>query len=331
MWEQRLGRAVDPLPDPRDLLLPLRDLVADADVVVVNMEAAIGERRVPGKCGPRSRNCYAMRSPNASAAALREIAGDTSVAVVANIANNHSGDAGPSGRAETIERLEAAGVYVTGADTIATEVVTSRGDTVAVLGFSTSPGTPDVRDLAAVRRHVERAARKYSRVIVTMHLGGEGSGAQRTRDVEERLGSERRGNPVQFATTASRAGANLIAGHGPHVMRAIEWRNGALVAYSLGNLVTDGPFSFRSPNDRAGILCATLARDGTVTEAQLRATVQSPPGLVAADPGRRAITLVDSLGRLDFPGSRASLDSLGRIQVPVRSPRVPVAKDSVPR
>src|SRR5205085_9585279 len=136
-----------------------------------------------------------------------------------------------------IALLQAAGVLVTGADTLATVAVTASGDTVAFLGFSTS-GIPDARDLAAVRRHVERASLQYPRVVVTMHLGAEGRGAQRTRNVNERLQREQRGNPVAFARAVRAGAANLVIGHGPHVMRALEWREGMLVAYSLGNLVT---------------------------------------------------------------------------------------------
>lgn len=330
LWEQRLGVSVVPLPAPDSLLRPLQPLMAGADLVLVNVEAAIGEGRAPRKCGRRSTMCYAMRSPIAAALALRGIAGDTSVVVVGNVANNHGGDAGLAGRTETIEHLRNAGVLVTGADTLPTVAVTARGDTIAILGFATSTATPDARDYAAVRRHVERAARVYPRVIVTMHLGGEGAAAQRTRNREERLARERRGNPIAFARAARAGGAHLVVGHGPHVMRALEWRNGALVAYSLGNLVTYGPFSFKAPNDRAGVLCATLDSAGVVSGAELRSTVQSPPGLVAFDSTHRAAALADSLGRLDFPRTGARLDSTGRIAAPVPVEQVPVRKDRRP-
>jgi hypothetical protein len=95
------------------------------------------------------------------------------------------------------------------------------------------------------------------------------------------------------------AGADLVVGHGPHVMRAAEWRGGALVLYSLGNLLTYGPFSFAEPMNRGAIACAVLEADGRVTDAVLRSTVQRPPGIVAADPTARSAVLVDSLSRLD--------------------------------
>ena len=293
----RGGARIQPLPDPASLLLPLRPLVEDADILLLNVEGAIGEGPFEPKCGPNSKNCYAFRQPITTARALRSLGGHSPV--VGNIANNHAGDAGQRGRRETIAHLEDAGVHVTGADTLATVVVTPAGDTVAFLGFSTSAG-PDPRDLAATRRHVARAAERYSRVVVTMHMGAEGAAAQRTPDSTEIfLGTVDRGNSVAFARTAVEAGADLVVGHGPHVMRAMEWRGDALIMYSLGNLLTYGPFSFAEPMNRGGIACASMARDGRIESAVLRPTVQTPPGRVRIDPSGRAAILVDSLSRLD--------------------------------
>jgi hypothetical protein len=299
--------------DPATLLAPLRPLVADADLVLLNVESAIGQGASESKCGPRSRNCFAFRAPPASAPALRALHRDG--VVIGNVANNHSRDAGPAGRGMTIAALERAGVVVTGADTLATPVRTPAGDTIGVLGFHTSETTPDARDTALVRRLVARAAGRYAAVIVTMHIGGEGFGAQRTMDVQERFLGADRGNPVAFADAAIQGGASLVIGHGPHVMRAVEWRErGALIAYSLGNLLTYGPFRMREPANRGAVLCATLDQHGRPRDAELRSTLQLAPGVLQADPSARAAALVDSLGRLDFPRTGARVGSGGRLQ-----------------
>ena len=99
-----------------------------------------------------------------------------------------------------------------------------------------------------------------------------------------------------------------------HVMRAIEWHGDALAIYSLGNLLTYGPFTMSEPLNRGGIACATLDGEGTVLEAVLRSTVQTPPGIARPDPTHRAAALVDSLGRLDFPLSGARLGPDGTIE-----------------
>jgi hypothetical protein len=124
-----------------------------------------------------------------------------------------------------------------------------------------------------------------------------------------------RGNPVAFADAAVRGGAALVIGHGPHVMRAVEWRErGALIAYSLGNLLTYGPFRMREPANRGAVLCTTLDQLGRPGDAELRPTMQLAPGVLRTDPSARAATLVDSLGRLDFPMTGARAGRGGRLE-----------------
>lgn len=319
-WARREGdrlRARWGLSDhPEALLAPLRPLFADADVVLLNVEGAIGRGPAPRKCGPKSTSCFAFRQPVASARALRAVGADSTVVVVGNVANNHSRDAGEEGFQATRRHLEDAGVLVTGADTLATPVVTARGDTLAVLGFYTSPDTPDARDLAAVRRHVARAVARYGTVIVTAHIGAEGVKAQRTPDATEYFLASRinRGNPVGFATAAFDAGATAVVGHGPHVLRAAEWRGDRLALYSLGNLLTYGPFRLREPMNRGAVACFTIDSAHTVSAAELRPTLQLAPGVLAVDSTGRALTLVDSLSRLDFPRTGARVDPDGRVR-----------------
>ena len=320
----RLKRRVPALPAPGSLLRPLIPLVADADIVLLNVESAIGSGRTTSKCGPKSTGCYALRAPPAAARAIRRL---TAMPVVTNVANNHARDAGIAGFQRTLSLLDSAGLIVTGADTLASLAVTASGDTVAFLGFSAS-AIPDVRDLEAVRRHVSRAAALHRRVVVTAHIGAEGADAQRTRDTTEEYYGASRGNPVAFASAAVESGASAVFGHGPHVVRAIEWRNNALIFYSLGNLLTYGPFSFGEPMRRGVVACATIDSLGHVVEAALRATRQTPPGLLSVDPDRRAVHLADSLSRLDFPLTRALIDSSGRIS---RQSRDTISRDSLQR
>lgn len=308
----RWGTREQSLPEPDALAERIRQLLPPADVVLLNVEGAIGDGDAPSKCSPNSTACYAIRMPPASAAALRRVAPDATV--VGTVANNHSRDAGAPGFRRTLELLESAGVLVTGADTLATPIPTVAGDTIGVLGFATSPGTTtDLRDLAAVRRHVERAVARYGRVIVTAHLGAEGVDAQRTRDTTEIFYGTSRGNPVAFAQTAVEAGASMVLGHGPHVLRALEWRGDALVAYSLGNLLTFGPFSTAEPLNRGALLCATLDAAGAVRDARVISTVQPVAGRLELDRSARAAALMDSLSALDFPRTGAQVDADGRV------------------
>lgn len=283
------------------LIAPVRALTTGADLVVFNAEGAIGDGPIATPKCLHKQHCFMLRQPPEAAVALRSL-GDSATVVVANLANNHAHDAGVAGFQRTASALEAAGVRVTGADTEPTVVVTARGDTVAVLGFS-AWSTPGVQDLADVQRLVARASSRTRRVIVTMHIGAEGHLAQRTGDSTEHYAGENRGNAVAFAHTAVDAGATLVIGHGPHVLRAAEWRGNALILYSLGNLVNYGPFNLAEPMRRGAVVCATLDSAGAPGDVVVRSTVQDAPGVVVADSAGRAVFLVDSLSRLDFPAT----------------------------
>ena len=308
-----LGRLYGLQPDPDSLAPALHSFFAGADVVVLNIEGAIGSGPAPTKCGPRSHSCFAFRQPPNAATALRH-AIDSGAVLVGNVANNHSRDAGDPGRDTTLSYLTAADIRVTGADTLATPIALPSGDTIAILGFHTDTAAPDARDLAAVRRHVARAVSQYGTVIVTMHLGAEGPTAQRTRDATERFLRLNRGNPVAFANAAFMAGATLVLGHGPHVLRAAEWRGNRLVVYSLGNLLTYGPFKLREPTNRGAVVCATIDSVRHVSQAELRPTMQLWPGVLQPDSSKRAWRLVDSLSALDFPRTGATVDSTGALK-----------------
>jgi hypothetical protein len=299
--------------EPDSLVAPLRMLFSDADVVLLNVEGAIGSGRFRSKCGKTSKNCYAFRMDPAAAPALRSV-GDSDAIVIGNVANNHARDAGDEGVDSTKAHLTRAGVLSTGDDTLATPVTLADGRTIGVLGFYTSTETPDVRDLAAVRRHVARAVAEYGTEIVTAHIGAEGAGAQRTRDSTEFFLESRidRGNPVAFARAAFDAGATLVFGHGPHVLRAVEWRDDRLAFYSLGNLLTYGPFNLVDPMNRGGVACADIVGQ-RVIGADLRSTVQIAPGVLQPDLNRRALTLIDSLSTLDFPATGARIDVWGEV------------------
>jgi hypothetical protein len=98
------------------------------------------------------------------------------------------------------------------------------------------------------------------------------------------------------------------------VLRAVEWRGDRLVFYSLGNLLTYGPFKLREPTNRGVVACASIDAARHVASAELRPTVQLWPGVLRADTTQRALWLIDSLGALDFPRSGARVDSLGMLE-----------------
>lgn len=100
-----------------------------------------------------------------------------------------------------------------------------------------------------------RSAKAHSDVvIVSFHGGAEGENALHVTGMKEMFAGENRGNVREFAHQAVEAGADLVIGHGPHVLRAMEVYRKKLIAYSLGNFLTYGMFNLKGPNGTGAIL-----------------------------------------------------------------------------
>ncbi len=185
-----------------------------------------------------------------------------------NLANNHALDYGESGQAETVAALRRARLRTTGRPgEIA--VIRARGIKVAFVGFAPYPWAQSLLDIKAAARLVRRADRKADVVVVTMHAGAEGSDHQHVRPGRETYLGEPRGNVVAFSHAVVRAGADLVVGHGPHVLRGIEWYRGRVIAYSLGNFLGNGTLNVDGPTGRTAVLRASLRRNGTWVSGKL--------------------------------------------------------------
>jgi hypothetical protein len=267
------------------------------DVVLGNLEGTLSTGG-GSKCGKGSTNCYAFQTPPAYARWLAQ-AGFT----VMNLANNHAYDFGESGLQQTTDALTRAGLRYTGRPGQVTlqKVGPIR---VAVVGFAPYPWAASLNDVAAAKRLVRKAARVADVVVVTMHAGAEGTERQHVTRRNELFLGENRGNPVRFAHAVVDAGADLVVGHGPHVLRGMEWYRNRLIAYSLGNFAGYKVFSLGGPLSTSGILRVTLRGDGKFETGRLVPTHLVGAGLPALDPAEDAHGVVRSLSRDDF-GARA--------------------------
>ena len=67
------------------------------------------------------------------------------------------------------------------------------------------------------------------------------------------LGGLRKDVPAEFLVTFARAcidaGANVVLGHGPHVLRGIERYHGGVIFYSLGNFLFENDTTTHQPAD----------------------------------------------------------------------------------
>ena len=283
-----------PPNDGADLLAGVSALLQDADVTFANLEGPLCDSGTSAKCR-KGGNCFAFRSPTRYAKYLKDVGID-----VGSTANNHSGDFGEACRRETEAALDAQGIVWSGPPgSIAKWTV--KGKKLALVAFHTSGSCNDVNDLAAAKKLVAQAASDADLVIVSFHGGAEGTGATRVKDGVERYLGENRGDLKAFAHGVIDAGADLVIGHGPHVLRGLELYKERLVAYSLGNFATYGRFDLSGTLGFTVLLEASLAEDGRFAGGKLFSTKQEGKGVPVPDETARGAKLVKQLTQLDFP------------------------------
>lgn len=219
------------------LALPL----AHGDVNLFNLETPLAEQRNPPGASPP-----VLNGPAEAALALRACGFDAAI-----LANNHAYDQTARGVAETRAAVLAASLVAVGGGRDAQEaravqtIVTEGGVRVALLAFTQTvnattlvgrlgPDDPQVAlwrgdaDLALVRD----AAATHDVVVVAMHWGEELSTA-----------------PTRFQVRTARAlcaaGANVVAGSHPHVLQPVVRDGDCVIAYSLGNLLSNQGLKYK--------------------------------------------------------------------------------------
>jgi poly-gamma-glutamate capsule biosynthesis protein CapA/YwtB (metallophosphatase superfamily) len=252
-------------------------------------------------------SCYEFRIPPSWARYFRQ-AGWT---IVSN-ANNHAFDYWQGGLDDTVAALDRAGLAHTGRTREITYVKV-RALTVAFIGVASYPNTGPLNDYDAARRMIRRAGRHADIVVVAMHAGAEGTAALHLTGQDEIYGGENRGNPEAFAHMAIDAGADLILGYSPHVLRAMEVYRHRLIAYSLGNFAGYHNFTTEGDLGVSGILHVRLAADGRFLSGRFVSTVLVGAGQPELDPSGRGAALIEQLSREDLRGRGAHLSASGTI------------------
>ena len=103
------------------------------------------------------------------------------------------------------------------------------------VGKITTPNEKDLKEIAAIVKSASKLA-DYTVVSIHSHESGRESSI-----------------PAQFLVTFSKAmidaGADVIAGHGPHVLRGIEMYKGKPIFYSLNNFMFQNETLLRLPDE----------------------------------------------------------------------------------
>ena len=242
---------------------PLAPTLRDADITLGNLEGTLSVGGASKCDGPSGGTCFAFQAPPSTAFALRRLGFD-----LVNQANNHAQDFGPGGHAQTLAALRRAHLKWTG-DPGQITYLTTHGVRVAFLGFAPYGYTSNLLDIPAAEAMVRTAARHAAIVVVIIHAGAEGADQLHTPHGTQYFLGENRGDARLFAHAVIRAGASIVLGSGPHVIRGVQRYRHHLIAYSLGNFIGYRTLGGGGVLDDSGILRAALdPRTGTVVAAR---------------------------------------------------------------
>lgn len=224
---------------PESFLEDLQPLLKGCDQVVLNLETVLSRR--PSSPWKGQKKYLGWDTPHQTIRALRSV-GTTHV----SLANNHTMDFGGDVLLETIRHLDNAGIAYTGAGANLFEAVnpcilhaTGRKRVYLISGmevqrrlrddfmFYAGTDAPGVNPLSVESVVTSigaiRAVDPEGFIIVTPHWGRNYRWATRSM--------------AALNDAMADAGANLVIGHGAHMLGEIGSRNGCLSVFSLGNFV----------------------------------------------------------------------------------------------
>lgn len=276
-----------------------------ADVAFLNLEGPLAEGLSSPKCAPTSTDCYAFRTPTRFVQNLVHAGID-----VVSLANNHANDLGEEGLLSTMATLDGAGIAHAGRRGDVA-FLQRQGLVVGVVGAHSGSCCVNVNDLDEVRAAVRAADERADIVIFAFHGGAEGPDHRHVPGAVEIAWGEPRGDVRALGRAAVEAGADLVLGTGPHVLRAMEVHQGRLIAYSLGNYTGFRQFGTKGgPGGTSALLDVTLAFDGRLLGGRLHALALDGESVPHLDPTGSGGRMVDELSRADFPetGVRVAAD-----------------------
>jgi len=277
-----------------------------ADVAFLNLEGPLADGLPDRKCGPKSTACYAFRTPTRYTAALVSAHID-----VASLANNHAMDLAAAGMQSSMAALDAVGIAHAGryGDVAYVE---RDGVTVAVVAAHSGTCCLNVNRLDEVTQAIRAADANADIVVLSFHGGAEGARHRHVPGKTEIAWGERRGDVKALARAAVDAGADLVLGHGPHVLRAIERYRGRLIVYSMGNFVGYRQFGTQGGYGGTSVMVEVqFAQNGALIAAKLHPIALDGTGVPHPDPSKLAHRHILELSHADFPDQGLKIDGDG--------------------
>lgn len=274
---------------PDELLTPVGEMMADADIAVANLETAITERGTP------TAKEFNFRAPPVAFDSLRAAGID-----VVSMANNHGLDFGVEGLEDSLTAAEAAGFPVVGIGRDAAEAYAPwsaevNGQRIAIIGATQvldssliaawtaaedHPGLASAKQVDQLTDAVAAARADHDTVVVFLHWGIEGQTCPTDRQ-------------LTLSDRLIEAGADVIVGGHAHRVQGGGRKGDAVVHYGLGNFVFYTDFG---PGTESGVLLVTVTGRSVDEYEWVPARLQS--GVATRLHGEAAAAATDSWERL---------------------------------
>ena len=285
-----------PEQDGATLFNDVKDILLRADVAAGNLEGTLVDSGRSTK-DDEAYN-YAFCIPTRYGRWLREAGFD-----FMSVANNHAFDFGAAGVVSTEKTLSANDIAFAGLCGRAESAVVERnGVRYGFCAFGHNSYTLRHANLDNVKRIIQDLREKADIVIVSFHGGAEGTKYRHLPQGEELFLEEKRGDLRRFAHFCIDSGADVVYGHGPHVVRAVELYKDHFIAYSLGNFCTPYGINITGISGYAPVLELHLkASDGTFLSGRIHSFIQQSGRGPRADKSHLAAKEISTLTATDFP------------------------------
>ncbi len=257
-------------------------ILGQADARICNLECVISDRGEPWSVEHKA---FHFRSDAKNVAVLKAAKIDA-----VTLANNHTLDFGPKALTDTLDNLDQAGIKRAGAGRHAAEArqparFTVTGMNIALFAATDNepaweatdaPGTqylPISIDDRRGRRLFERvtsAKQAGDLVIASLHWG-------------PNWGDDPLPEHVAFGRSLVEAGADIVVGHSPHIVRGVELYRKKPILYSTGDFIDDYAVDEIQRNDESFIFMVDIEH-GRLLRLRLYPTIiadfqarQAPP------------------------------------------------------
>ena len=297
-----------PANSGRSLFNDVRSVLRDADLAVGNLEGTLCDSGQTKKT--KVAYNYAFRTPTSFAPRLSEAGFD-----FLSMANNHSNDFGWTGIRSTEQALTRNGILFAGIKGRRRMTVINRnGVRIGVCAFGHNSFTLKIQDLPTVKSVLDSLRKTSDIIVVSVHGGGEGTAYSHLPYGKEEYIGEDRGSLRSFARFCIDNGADVIYGHGPHVVRCVEMYKDRFIAYSLGNFCTPYGINTTGISGYAPVIEVRTDDKGRFIEGQIHSFIQKRGLGPRRDPTDIVARHIRSLTLTDIVNPHLTITDKGKIK-----------------